>query len=79
MLVRCKILTTSFWHTKAESDVAGFLGVSIERRSDGTIKLLQAGLIKRIIEALKIVHLLIKQTPAKLGVLCTDKDGAPMN
>jgi hypothetical protein len=39
-----------------ESDVAGFLGVSIERRSDGTIKLLQAGLIKRIVEALNIAH-----------------------
>jgi hypothetical protein len=62
-----------------ESDVAGFSGVSTERRSDGTIKLLQARLIKRIIEALNIAHLLTKQTTAKLGVLGTDKDGAPMN
>jgi hypothetical protein len=43
-----------------ESDVAGFLGVSIEGCSDGTIKLLQAGLIKLIVEALNITHLLTK-------------------
>ena len=62
-----------------EDDVAGFLGVHIERRSDGTIKLTQKGLIKRTIEALNIGHLPIKRTPAKLGVLANDPTGDPPN
>jgi hypothetical protein len=36
-------------------------------------------LIKHIVKALNIAHLPTKQTPAKLGVLGMDKDGAPMN
>ena len=60
-----------------EEDVAGFLGVHIDRRPDGTIKLTQEGLIKRIVEALKIEHLPVKRTPAKLGVLASDPDGDP--
>ena len=60
-----------------EEDVAGFLGVHIDRRSDGTIKLTQKGLIKRIVEALHIQDLPAKRTPAKLGVLSADADGEP--
>jgi hypothetical protein len=37
-----------------EDDVAGFLGVHIDRRIDGTIHLTQAGLIDRIIKALDL-------------------------
>lgn len=62
-----------------ESDVAGFLGVHIERRDDGSIKLTQKGLIQRIIDALDIDHLPPKQTPSKPGVLAADKDGDPAN
>jgi hypothetical protein len=54
-----------------EEDVAGFLGVHIDRRDDGSIKLTQKGLIKRIIDALNINHLPNKRTPAKLGVLAS--------
>ena len=60
-----------------EEDVAGFLGVHIDRRSDGTIKLTQKGLIKRIVDALNISHLPPKKTPAKLGVLASDPEGDP--
>jgi hypothetical protein len=37
---------------EVESDVAGYLGVSIDRRTDGTIVMRQEGLAKRIVEAL---------------------------
>jgi hypothetical protein len=37
---------------EVEEDVAGFLGVHIDRRDDGTINLTQTGLIDRIITAL---------------------------
>jgi hypothetical protein len=60
-----------------EDDIAGFLGVHIDRRSDGTIKLTQKGLTKRIIEALHIQNKPTKRTPAKLGVLGADSDGEP--
>ena len=50
---------------EVEISVAGFLGVHIERNElDGTIKLSQKGLTKRIVEALQIEHLRPKQTPA---------------
>jgi hypothetical protein len=62
-----------------EEDVAGFLGVHIDRRTDGTIKLTQKGLIKRIVDALNINHLPNKKTPAKLGVLASDPNGDPPN
>ena len=37
---------------QVESDVAGYLGVLIDRRSDGSIVMRQEGLAKRIVEAL---------------------------
>jgi hypothetical protein len=60
-----------------EDDVAGFLGVLVNRKEDDTIELLQVGLIQRIIAALHINHLPGKRTPAKLGVLSTDTEGDP--
>jgi hypothetical protein len=52
-----------------EEDIAGFLGVHIDCRPDGWIKLTQKGLTKRIIEALHVENMPVKRTPAKLGVL----------
>ena len=61
-----------------EDSVAGFLGVHIERNDkDGTIKLTQKGLIKRIIDALQIQNLPRKLTPATKEPLVADKDGMP--
>jgi hypothetical protein len=37
-----------------ESDVAGYLGVLIDRQTDGTIIMRQSGLAKRIVEALHL-------------------------
>jgi hypothetical protein len=63
-----------------EGSVAGFLGVHIERNEkDGSIKLTQKGLIKRIIETLNIQHLPIKHTPAAAEPLVLDADGDPPN
>jgi hypothetical protein len=58
-----------------EDDVAGFMGVLIERRRDGTILMTQPGLTQRIVKALKIDHLPPKITPVKYGALGKDEDG----
>ena len=59
-----------------EESVAGFLGVHIERdERNGTIKLTQTGLTKRIIEALNTTK--TKQTPAVSEPLAIDADGDP--
>jgi hypothetical protein len=56
-----------------EDSVAGFLGVHMERNeSDGSIKLTQKGLIKRIIEALNIGDQPLKHTPARREPLVKD-------
>jgi hypothetical protein len=63
---------------EAEDDIAGFLGVHIDRSVDGTISLTQSGLIKKIIDTLDIQHLPPKQTPAE-DVLTKDENGDPPN
>jgi hypothetical protein len=63
---------------EVEGDVAGFLGVHVERNVDsGTIKLTQAGLIQRIITALGVHNEPIKLTPAAAEPLVKDLDGDP--
>jgi hypothetical protein len=62
---------------EVEDDVAGFLGVHIDRRDDGTIHLTQKGLIDRIIQALNIGDLPSKRTPAEQGCLGSDPEGDP--
>jgi hypothetical protein len=56
-------------HLEVEDDVAGFLGVLIDRKSDGTIHMTQTGLTDRIIKALNIGDLPMKRTPAEYGCL----------
>jgi hypothetical protein len=61
-----------------EDSVAGVLGVHIERNDrDGTIKLTQVGLTKRIIAALGVEHDPIVHTPTTLVPLVKDSDGDP--
>jgi hypothetical protein len=60
-----------------EDDVAGFLGVHIDRREDGTIHLTQKGLIDRIIKSLNIGDLPMKNTPSDYGCLGKDEHGDP--
>ena len=62
-----------------EDDVAGFLGVHINCREDGTIELLQTGLIDQIISAMGLEGTNPKSTPAEYGSLPVDKEGEPCN
>jgi hypothetical protein len=62
---------------EVESDVAGFLGVLITKKPDGTIHLTQTGLIQRILAALNMDDFNTKETPAEHGCLPIDKDGDP--
>jgi hypothetical protein len=62
-----------------EDDVAGFLGVKIQRDDDaGTVTLTQTGLIDRIIDALDLDGLPPVETPAE-EVLTLDRNGDPPN
>jgi hypothetical protein len=60
---------------EAEDDVAGFLGVLVDSRDNGTILMTQPGLTQRIVKALKIDKLPSKRTPSKHGALGKDEDG----
>jgi hypothetical protein len=62
-----------------EDDVAGFLGVEIDRKQDGSIELLQTGLIDRIIVAMGLESANHKRTPAIIGALGKDADGEQCN
>jgi hypothetical protein len=71
-------LQTRGMKLEIEDSVAGFLGVHIERnQTDGSIKLTQVGLIKRIIAALGVEHDPIVHTPTTLNPLVKDEDGDP--
>ena len=61
------------------NEMAGFLGVDIIHHEDGSIELLQTGLIDRIIYALGLKGATSKRTPAEYGSLGSDKDGADRN
>ena len=60
-----------------EEDVAGFLGVLLQKNDDGTITLSQSGLITRIIEATYLKGASTRSTPANPTPLHADKDGEP--
>ena len=62
-----------------ENEMAGFLGVDIVHHEDGSIELLQTGLIDRIIIALGLEGAKPKKTPAEFGALGSDKDGPACN
>lgn len=58
-----------------ESDVAGFLGIDLRRKEDGTIELLQIGLIDRIVNAMGLQDANGKDTPAEVKPLVRDEGG----
>ena len=60
-----------------ESDVAGFLGIDLKKNEDGTIELLQTGLIDRIITALGLDESKHKDTPTDVKPLGKDEKGEP--
>ena len=65
---------------EVEDSVAGFLGMHLEHNSkDGSIKLTQQGLAKRIVEALDLGSRPRKLTPAAPDPLVKDDHGDPPN
>ena len=64
---------------EVENLVAGFLGVHIDRKENGVIKLTQSGLAKRIVSALKIEEKPRKFTPAISTPLSKNEDGESGN
>jgi hypothetical protein len=65
---------------EVEGEVAGFLGVHIQKDAkEGTISLTQTGLIKRIIEAAGATHLPTKYIPAEWVPLVKDEAGDGVN
>ena len=60
-----------------EDDVAGFLGILMTKKDDGTIELIQTGLIDRIIRTMGLDASNAVRTPADRKPLGADKDGAP--
>jgi len=61
--------------SEQESDIAGFLGIDIQKYEDGTMELVQSGLIKRILKVMKMEDSAAKPTPAALKPLGKDEDG----
>lgn len=62
-----------------EADYAGFLGIDIHKNKDGSIELLQTGLIDRIIKAVNLNHddVTIRLEPAAKEPLGKDENGPP--
>ena len=58
-----------------EEDIAGFLGVAIDQREDGTISMTQSGLANKVVDALLIKKLPRKFTPAETTPLVKDEKG----
>jgi hypothetical protein len=58
-----------------ENSVAGFLGILIEKQSDGSIELKQTGLIDRILRVMDLDRSLDKHTPALPKPLGKDNKG----
>jgi hypothetical protein len=68
-------LQTEF-NLNIEDDVAGFLGILLEKQPDGSIELKQTGLIDRIIKVMGLEDSLVKPTPALPEPLGKEEKGA---
>lgn len=62
---------------KIEEDVAGYLGILMKKLDDGTIELLQTGLIDRILKTMGLEDSKPVSTPALKEPLLKDEFGAP--
>lgn len=63
-----------------EEDYAGFLGIDLHHDEDGSIELLQVGLIDKVIKALNLDHnnTSTKDTPTAESPLLKDSLGPPI-
>jgi hypothetical protein len=64
-----------------DDDVAGFLGIDLKYHENGSIEMLQIGLIERIITALGLEDDVSQgqRTPTAMDPLGSDKDGEPFS
>jgi hypothetical protein len=61
-----------------EGDLAAFLGIQINKSTEnGSLKLTQEGLIKRVLQATGLEDCRASSTPANKETLGTDRDGLP--
>jgi hypothetical protein len=60
-----------------EDDVAGFLGILMHKREDGSIELQQTGLIDRILKIMGLTDARERSTPADVKSLGKDENGEP--
>ena len=60
-----------------EDDVAGFLGVLLQKNEDGTVALTQTGLIDRVLSVFGLTAANGTKTPAPKPALPRDLDGEP--
>ena len=60
---------------EVEDDVAGFLGILMDKHEDGSIELKQEGLIKRILKVMNLEEASAKDTPADTKPLGKDEKG----
>jgi hypothetical protein len=60
-----------------EDDVAGFLGILMQKRDDGSIELLQTGLIDRVLKVMGLEDSHDKSTPSEIKALGKDENGEP--
>jgi Reverse transcriptase (RNA-dependent DNA polymerase) len=60
-----------------EDDVAGFLGILMQKRDDGSIELLQTGLIDRVLKVMGLEDSHDKPTPLEIKALGKDENGEP--
>jgi hypothetical protein len=60
-----------------EDDVAGFLGILMHKREDGSIELQQTGLIDRILKVMGLTDARERSTPADVKSLGKDENGEP--
>jgi len=60
-----------------EDDVAGFLGILMNKRDDGSLELLQTGLIDRILRVMGLEDSGTRPTPADIKPLGKDENGEP--
>ena len=60
-----------------EDDVAGFLGILMQKRENGTIELIQTGLIDRILKVMALEDSHEKSTPSDVRALGKDEGGEP--
>ena len=60
-----------------EGDLSAFLGIQIDKNENGSLKLTQEGLIKRVLEATKMQDCRPTKTPAIKETLGADVNGEP--